>query len=311
MADDTQKFRLLQQQIAEYRRIQTSEKQLQEKIKTMEALLPQLEEQAEAEEADVVHMEQGSLISIFYSAIGRYDKKIEKERQEAQAAQIKYLDAMRTLEELRRQQWTLQEKLNSLGKCQEKYYEALNSKRQAILSEGGAKANHLLELAQRAMKLQSSDKELQEALDAGTRVLDQILLIEDALSSASNWGVADMFGGGFISDIAKYGHLDNAQQEFQYLNQLLIQYTHELQDLNINFQMRINIGDGLRFADFFFDGLIADSMALDRIHRMQEQVSELRYQVEERQKFLKNKQDSLLKEQEMFKKQVEAWIISA
>lgn len=311
MADDTQKFHLLQQQIAEYRRIQAAEKQLQKKIRTMEELLPQLEDQAEAEEADVVHMEQGSLTSIFFSAIGRYDKKIEKERQEAQAAQIKYLDAMRTLEDLRRQQWTLQEKLKNLGNCQEKYYEALDSKRQAILSEGGIKANHLLELTQRAMKFQSIDKELQEALAAGEHVLDQVLLIEDTLSSASNWGVADMFGGGFISDMAKYGRLDDAQQQFRHLNQLLTRYTRELQDLNIGFQMQMNIGEGLKFADFFFDGLLADSMALDRIHRMQEQVSGLRYQVEERQEFLKNKQDSLLKEQEMLKKQVEAWIISA
>jgi len=42
-----------------------------------------------------------------------------------------------------------------------------------------------------------------------------------------------------------------------------------------------DIGNGMRFADFFFDGFLADSMALSRIDRVRRQVADLKAQVEE------------------------------
>ena len=48
------------------------------------------------------------------------------------------------------------------------------------------------------------EKEKREAIDAGNRALKSLRNAQDNLNSAKNWGLWDMFGGGFISTMAKH-----------------------------------------------------------------------------------------------------------
>ena len=43
------------------------------------------------------------------------------------------------------------------------------------------------------------EKEKREAIEAGLRALDSLHAAENNLNSAKNWGLVDMFGGGFLS----------------------------------------------------------------------------------------------------------------
>ena len=42
------------------------------------------------------------------------------------------------------------------------------------------------------------EKEKREAIDAGNRALRSLRTARENLNSAKNWGLADMFGGGFF-----------------------------------------------------------------------------------------------------------------
>ena len=47
------------------------------------------------------------------------------------------------------------------------------------------------------------EKEKREAIEAGQQALSSLRTAEENLNSAKNWGLVDMFGGGFFSTMLK------------------------------------------------------------------------------------------------------------
>lgn len=124
-------------------------------------------------------------------------------------------------------------------------------------------------------------KELDEAVSAGQTALRQIGAIESSLGSAEDWGTWDLFGGGLISFAAKHSHLDDAQRGAEYLQTLLDRFRTELADIKMTAQLgRMDTDGFLRFADWFFDGLIADWAVLSRIRDSQESLTQVQGQVD-------------------------------
>lgn len=270
----------LQQQMRTWEALKEQESAIQNKIDTMERLLPQLQEEMHQEQDDVTNLENGGIVSMFYSVLGRQEEKLDKERQEARAAEIKYQDALQTCQNLYRELEAVRGQINTLGDCAQRYQAALREKQEAFKNGIGSTAAQYQALMQEAAQCQAMQKEIQEALDAGHQVLNQISDIEDALKSASNWGVADMLGGGFVTDMFKYSRLDDAQKQMNELNRLLRMYSKELKDLDVDLHLSANIGSGMQFADFFFDNIFTDAMAFDRINKLRDQVRDIRRQVE-------------------------------
>ena len=60
-------------------------------------------------------------------------------------------------------------------------------------------------------------RETQEAIDAGERALASLKAAQDELSSAKNWGIFDMLGGGFVSTLVKHNKMDNAKKMYKFL----------------------------------------------------------------------------------------------
>ena len=118
--------------------------------------------------------------------------------------------------------------------------------------------------------------ERREAIDAGERALQSLHQAQDALKSARNWGIFDIVGGGFISTLVKHGHMDDARAAMARAQQDLRLFSRELDDVNI----QLDTGDFLTFADFFFDGFIADMMVQSRIADAQAQVEDVTAKVE-------------------------------
>ena len=79
------------------------------------------------------------------------------------------------------------------------------------------------------------EKEKREAIEAGRRALNSLQAAKENLNSAKNWGLVDMFGGGFFTTMLKHS---------------------------------------LSFADYFFDGFVVDWVVQDRINNAKRQVEE-------------------------------------
>ena len=122
------------------------------------------------------------------------------------------------------------------------------------------------------------DRERQEAIDAGERALDSLYGVRKELESAGNWGLLDMFGGGMFTTFVKHSKMNEAQRYMERAKRDLAAFSRELADVSET--LNINSGDFLTFADYFFDGFVADMMVQSRIRDAQRQVDDAIYRVE-------------------------------
>ena len=124
------------------------------------------------------------------------------------------------------------------------------------------------------MRNSMEERELREAIDAGERALSSLRRAQEKLNSARSWGIFDMIGGGTISGIMKHARLSDASRYLEDARDDLRRFQKELQDVSMVMNLRIEIGDFLTFADFFFDGFLADYMVQTKIANARENVSE-------------------------------------
>ena len=124
------------------------------------------------------------------------------------------------------------------------------------------------------------EKERREAIEAGQRALNSLRAAQKELESARNWGMVDLFGGGFISSMLKQGKMNTAQNHMEQARYDLQNFSKELRDVERGVDLHINTADFLTFADWFFDGFAVDWMVQNRINRAREQVGEAIRRVE-------------------------------
>lgn len=276
---DTQ-LQQLQGQVARLRRLVSVTKELRRQRDAFSAQVQELQAVMLDEQADVDRLEGRSLAAFFYNVIGRMDEKLDQERREAYEARVKYDAAARELAETEAELRRSEAELDALQGCEERYKAALEEKSRALKAAGGAGAENLLELERHITALDGQKRELDEAISAGTAALHTAESVLSSLDSAEGWGTWDLFGGGLISDLAKHGRLDEAQNAIEHLQSQLRRFKTELADVDICADLQVNVDGFLRFADYFFDNLFTDWAVLDHIHQSQEQVRNIRDQIE-------------------------------
>ncbi len=100
-------------------------------------------------------------------------------------------------------------------------------------------------------------REIREAIDAADNALLHLRSARKYLDSASNWGLLDMFGGNLITGLVKHSKMGNAEREI--------------------------------FADFFFDGFVADILVQSKISDGKRQCDDAIRQVEAIKRELQSK----------------------
>ena len=118
------------------------------------------------------------------------------------------------------------------------------------------------------------DIEIREAIEAGERARHSLKEARNSLGSARNWGLLDLFGGRTISGIMKHVKIGNAKSSLEQVRYDLERFSRELSDVRDLQGLNIEIGNFLTFADFFFDGFLADILVQSRIRNAQGQIDE-------------------------------------
>lgn len=113
-------------------------------------------------------------------------------------------------------------------------------------------------------------KELREAISAGERALISLRAAQDQLRRAGNWGVADLLGGGMLTTFFKHQRLGEAERSLQAAQNDLRRFERELRDVG---REGLDISDFWAFADYFFDGVLADLMVQSKIRQAQERLN--------------------------------------
>ena len=112
-------------------------------------------------------------------------------------------------------------------------------------------------------------KEIKEAINAADEALFHLRNASRELDKARGWGIWDIIGGGLITDLIKHGKMRNAEYEIGCAKDALARFDKELRD--VAGYSSIHIDSFLTFADFFFDGLIADILVQSKIRDAMDQ----------------------------------------
>ena len=125
-----------------------------------------------------------------------------------------------------------------------------------------------------------AERERQEAIRAGERALSSLRDAEHQLGGARLWGIVDLFGGGGFSGLLKHAKINDASRSLERAKADLRAFQNELRDVRDIQNMNINIGGFLTFADFFFDGIVADWLVQSKIQNARKQIADAISQVE-------------------------------
>lgn len=124
------------------------------------------------------------------------------------------------------------------------------------------------------------EKEIKEAIEASEKVLSHLYSARDLFKSAKNWGYFDMFGGGMISTFIKHSKINDAEEELRKTRYAVQNLKSELADVNNTIGINIIPDSFLTFADYFFDGIIADYLVQTKINESLSQVENGIVQIE-------------------------------
>ena len=306
-----EKLKALQEKISRSRQLSSMLKELRGQRDTIAARVRELEAIKVDEQADVDRLEGRSLASFFYNVIGKMDERLNKEREEAYAARVKYDAAARELEAIDGDIQRCESELSGLRGCEREYEATLREKANAVKSAGGARAEEILKLEERHAYLESQKKELREAISAGNSARSTAESVLSSLDSAEGWGTWDLLGGGLLADMAKHSHLDEAQGAIERLQSQLRRFKTELADVTIHADMQVNVDGFLRFADYFFDGLFADWAVMDKISQSQSQVQSTKNQIDSVLSRLNSMMSAAEREQAQTKSKLDALVLEA
>ena len=118
----------------------------------------------------------------------------------------------------------------------------------------------------------NKDLEIREAINAGERALRSLQDAKSSLDSARGWGILDLLGGRGLSGLIKHVKIGDARSSLDQAKADLDCFGRELSDVRGIQGLDIEIGDFLTFADFFFDGFLADIMVQGKIRQAQDKI---------------------------------------
>ena len=311
MAYYNDELRNLQQQTARKQQLNRQLAALQQRQPALAQKAAELQQLSEKEQTDVDKLEGGSLAAFFYNVVGKMDEKLDKERQEAYAARVRYDAAARELNDVEDAIRRATAELQQLGDCECRYAKLLDKKSDALKAAGGDAALQIFALEQKLGECLARQKELREAIEAGQRALCTAEQVRGHLDSADGYATWDLLGGGLLADVAKHDHLDQAQNEINYLQAQLGRFRTELADVTIHANLQVSIDGFMRFADYFFDGLFADWTVKDKIGQALQQVQGTIYEIRDVLSRLDNLLRSAKSEQDTLQARLDSLVLEA
>ncbi|WP_063564878.1 hypothetical protein [Paenibacillus sp. O199] len=244
-------------------------------------------EHLQKEQNDVDRLNSMTLSAFFYHLIGKKEDRLEKEELELMESKAEYDTASQMLTDIQEQRSRVQQELDGQRQYQfwQSDYKVLWGKKENDLLEKDAE---LQQMAEDREHLSGELQELNEADREGQYLLDALERAEKALSSAGNWGVYDMMGGGMISTHIKRSRMDDAQVAIMDAGRRLRRFQKELEDVKMAVNTELHLGGLLSFADYFFDNLFVDWMVQDKIRKAETQVKDGLSAVRSTMRVLKN-----------------------
>jgi len=267
---------LLEAQLTYKKRLEAMANELRQQHAVLQQKVALLEQKMILEKKDVDRLEGRSLAAFYYHAFGKKTEKLEGERREYYAARVKFDAAVRELKAVELDLECTEEDLQDLQDCEQRYARAMEEKRLAIKASGTEQSRNFLEKEQNLNFMKGQERELEEAISAGTaalRVANDVVL---SLKHVESLGLIDRLGSSFLTDMAKREVLDDAQKNVEQLQIQLQRFNKELADVKLRDNLAVGMGRLLKFTDTYFENLLTVETPADRMKESVRQVDETR-----------------------------------
>lgn len=306
-----EQLQMYRQQIDKKAHLESMLNDLYNQRRELDRKVIRLKVEKQIEQADVDKLESHSLTTFFYSVIGKKNQKLDKEKQEAYAAAMKYDVAVREFDAVEEEIKRCNKELSLLRESEKMYETAFREKKEVIKKANTPKADEMMRFEEKISEYNNQKNEINEAISEGYKALSFVDIILSHLKSADVWGTADLLGGGTISGISKHFALDDAQKAVEQFQIQLRRFKTELADVTFSANIQVNIDGFLRFADYFFDGIIVDLEILNRIQDSRLKVKAVQKQIKNVLNNLERKLSLIENEQQKTRERLENLVLSA
>lgn len=259
-------------------------KKLKEEMNSAETSVQELLHKSERETLDVEQLQKEKLSNTLLRLVNLYDGKLDKETQEMLQAKLEYDKAAHRLEALKKDRAELEGRIAILKVEEKLYREELHAREASIKSAIYDQSyTRYKKLEAREKHLYNQLAELDEALRCAKAVEITAQDALEHLDSAEGWATFDVWSrGGIISHIAKYNHIDSAQEGFNTLTSQLKQLRRELADVEIvDNNLMIGIDSTTRIFDFWFDNIFTDLNVRSKIIEDQAVINGLQRKIQD------------------------------
>lgn len=240
---------------------------LRHQVRERVAELAKLDEKLAAEESDVRSLEGLSLAALFSAVLGNRSERLAAERGDVLRARLSRDACDASLRALKSDDELIRNALAELAGAPAELAQALADKERVLVSGDAEAARRLAEIDARCADVRGVEKELGEAIAAADYALAALARVESSLDSARNWGTYDLLGGGMIATMVKHGRIDDARERAHIAQSALDRLARETADVRglAARPLVVEISGFSKFADCFFDGLVADWLVQRRI----------------------------------------------
>jgi len=287
-----ERLKELHKQKSQKNRLETTKTELDAQRKNLLNKVAELEKVKRKEQKDVDKIEGKGLVALFYQIAGNKEEKISKERREAYAAAMKYDAAKRELDGIEADLDYCMAELQKLADSEEEYTRLLEQKKTALKTSGDARTKEIFALEEELASLEHEIIELEEALDAGYAACDTAKQIVSELTEADDLADWDIFADSLLIDMSKREHIESAQNLVGDLQSQLRRFKTELADVQIQADIKIEIDDFDKFADWFFDNIFTDWGIKEKIENSLGQAKNTHTQIIQTINVLKDMRDT-------------------
>lgn len=262
------------------RRLLAQRSALEDEVEERSARAEELAQILAKERRDVAELEGISLKGLWLRITGDREVRLSREEAEALAAQAKYEQALRDVEDAGARLAELERALDGAPDCSAEREAALEEKRVLLRAAGGPAGERIAALEEEIARREGWKKELEEAAAAGQETLACLGAADGSLAEAEDLGTWDMVGGGTFVTMMKHDTLDKARDYVDQAQRALSRFHTELADVDLIAGAQVSIGDFATFADYFFDGFFADMAVQEQIEQSRDSVVRAGQEVE-------------------------------
>ncbi len=314
MTDVHQQLQDSIRELEQFRKVQEHIVELRDRLAVEQAALDAMEKTLEKEQRDVEILEAEGLTAMFHKFLGNREDKLEKEREEYLQASLRYNELYKSVGLIRYELDLLTKKEMNEDALERRIEVQLKMREEEIMQLNSKGEAELKNLHDQSDRLQKYAVEVEEAFNAGSEALNYVSRTEYFLREAHGWGQRDMWGSGrHGSGYSKHKSIDQAQDMAIRSRHALIRFGGELKDVFHDLQLQVNmdIGEFNRFGDIFFDNIISDYLAQQKINKALANVTFTRQQVEQIMRQLEQEKGNIKSKMEQLENQRKEIILKA